>query len=157
MGEKMEEDVPGRIASLRAFPRQQLQVLWRKLYGKNAPLGMRRELLVPFLAYKIQENAYGGLKNDVRAELLRLGQSLENNNSQTHKIIRRKLKTGTRLIRPWRGETHEIFVSESNYEYRGVAYRSLSEIARKITGTQWSGPAFFGLKRTNLLRKSADA
>jgi hypothetical protein len=156
LGENMEE-VPGQIAGLRALSRQELLVLWRKLYGKNAPVGMRRELLAPFLAYKIQENAYGGLKSSVRAELLRISQSLENTDSPTKKTVRRKLRAGTRLIRPWRGETHEIFITDSSYEYRGVGYQSLSEIARKITGTRWSGPAFFGTKKTNLLRKSGNA
>jgi Protein of unknown function (DUF2924) len=146
----MEEDVPGQVARLRDFSRHQLLDLWVKVYGREAPLGMRRELLVPFLAYKIQENAYGGLKSGVRAELLRISQNLKNDNSSTKTIIRRKLKTGTRLIRPWRGDTHEIFVTESSYEYRGVRYRSLSEIARKITGTRWSGPAFFKLNGTRL-------
>ena len=144
----MEEDVPGQVARLHVFSRQQLRDLWLKVYGKEAPLGMRREFLVPFLAYKFQENAYGGLKSAVRAELLRISQNLKNENSSTPRIIRRKLKTGTRLIRPWGGETHEIFVTESSYEYRGVGYRSLSEIARKITGTRWSGPAFFKLNGT---------
>jgi hypothetical protein len=141
---------------LPAFSREQLLELWLKVHGREAPSGIRRELLVPFLAYKIQENAYGGLKSAVRAELLRISQNLANNNSPTKKVIRRKLKTGTRLIRPWRGETHEIFVTESSYEYRGVGYRSLPEIARKITGTRWSGPAFFKLNGTRLKKEGHD-
>src|ERR1700685_3084286 len=113
----MHEDISSQIAGLRAFSRRQLTALWGKIYGKCAPPGMRRELLVPFLAYKIQENAYGSLKSTVRAELLRISRSFESNKSPTKKTARRKLRSGTRLIRPWRGETHEIFVTDSSYEY----------------------------------------
>ena len=151
------EDIPGQIAALRALSRQKLLDLWRRLYAKTPPVGTRRELLVPFLAYRIQENAYGGLRSSVRSELLRISQSLQNNVSTPPQTGRRKLRTGTRLIRLWRGENHEVFVTDSGYEYRGVGYQSLSEIARKITGTRWSGPAFFGTKKTNLLQKGGDA
>jgi hypothetical protein len=103
--------------------------------------------MVPFLAYKIQENAYGGLKPATRAELRRIAQTLERNPATGTPPVRSKIKSGTRLLRRWRGEMHEVFVAELGYEYRGTTYRSLSEIARKITDTRWSGPAFFGLRR----------
>jgi len=150
-------EVSDQIAKLESSPRSELLVLWQKIFNKTAPVGMRREILVRFLAYKIQENAFGGLKSSTRAELVRIAKGFENADSPSKKIVRRKLRSGTRLIRPWRGENHEIFVTDSTYEYRGVGYRSLSEIARKITGTQWSGPAFFGTKKTNLLQKGGDA
>src|SRR5450759_5281195 len=57
-----------------------------------------------------------------------------------------RIRAGTRLIREWRGEKHEVMVDGSGYEYRGKKFASLSEIARHITGTRWSGPLFFGLK-----------
>ena len=108
-----------------------------------------REILVPFLAYRIQENAHGGLKPIALAELRRIARALDKNRMSNGPVVRARIKTGTRLFRQWRGHTHEVFVTESGYEYRRVGYRSLSEIARKITGTRWSGPAFFGLKRAS--------
>jgi hypothetical protein len=150
-GWNMGADIAGQIAQLRGFSRQQLLELWEKLYKKAAPLGIRREIMVPFLAYKIQENAYGGLKTGTRAELRRIAQTLERNRA-SGAAIRFKIRPGTRLLRRWRGEMHEVFVAEAGYEYRGSTYHSLSEIARKITGTRWSGPAFFGLNRTNGVR-----
>jgi Protein of unknown function (DUF2924) len=139
--------IPEQIAKLRALSRSELLDLWQELYKKAAPQGIRREILVPFLAYKIQENAYGGLKPKVFAELHRVAKAADKNCTSTERPIQTRLKTGTRLFRQWRGHTHEVFVTDSGYEYRGAGYRSLSEIARKITGTRWSGPAFFGLKK----------
>jgi len=123
--------------------RSQLLDLWHDVHRKAAPARIRREILIPFLAYKIQENAYGSLKTSVRAELRRIAQRLESNPAAP--LGRSRLKAGTRILRQWRGETHEVFVTESDYKYRGTSYRSLSAIAHRVTGTRWSGPAFFGL------------
>jgi Protein of unknown function (DUF2924) len=145
-------DIAGQIAQLRGFSRQQLLEIWQKLYRKAAPLGLRREIMVPFLAYKIQENAFGGLKLATRAELRRIARDLEESTSSTKMKARPRIKPGSRLLRRWRGEMHEVFVAELGYEYRGTRYRSLSEIARKITDTRWSGPAFFGLNSASPVR-----
>lgn len=134
--------------------RSQLLDLWHEVHRKAAPAGIRREILIPFLAYRIQENAYGGLKPLVRAELRRIAQRLESN-PKAH-LGRSRLKAGTRILRQWRGETHEVFATESGYKYRGASYRSLSQIARRLTGTQWSGPAFFGIN-TMKSRKQHDS
>jgi Protein of unknown function (DUF2924) len=147
-GGKMDSDISKQIARLPTLPRQQLLELWQKEYRKPAPEGLRREILVPFLAYRIQENAYGGLKPSFLSELRRIARSLERRLGSPSAVVRFKTKTGTRLLREWDGETHEVVATESGYEYRGQPYKSLSQIARKITGTQWSGPAFFGLRKT---------
>jgi hypothetical protein len=143
----MAIDVTRKLAQLRTLSRQELLGLWQELYRKAAPQGMRRELLVPFLAYRIQENAYGGLKPSTRAELRRIARNLDRSKGSAEIRARTRIKSGTRLIRRWRGETHEIVVADSGYEYRGTTYRSLSKIACEITGTRWSGPAFFGLNK----------
>jgi len=148
----MGADFAGQIAQLGGFSRQQLLEMWQKLYKKVAPQGIRREIIVPFLAYKIQENAYGGLKRATRAELRRIARDFEKSTASTELRIRPRIKPGSRLLRRWHGEMHEVFVAESGYEYRGATYRSLSEIARKITDTRWSGPAFFGLNTTSGVR-----
>jgi hypothetical protein len=142
----MGANISSQINTLRSLSRQRLLELWQKLYGKAPPPEIRRELMVPFLAYRLQEKQYGGLKASTRSELRRIARSLERKPSGELRI-RPRIKPGTRLCRRWRGKMHEIFVTESGYEYCGVGYRSLSEVARKITGTQWSGPAFFGIKK----------
>jgi hypothetical protein len=144
----MGTSISNQISRLRTLPRLELLDLWRTLYGRAAPRAIRREILVPFLAYKIQENVYGGLKPATRAELRRMARALERYPS-SKQLIRPRIKPGTRLFRQWRGQTHEVFVTDSGYEYRGAGYRSLSEIARKVTGVHWSGPAFFRLKNAN--------
>jgi hypothetical protein len=145
----MAPPIPDKIAKLRVLSRSELLDLWQELYNKAAPPGIRREILVPFLAYKIQEIAQGGLKPTALAELRSIARALDRNQTSNAPLVRPRLKTGTRLFREWRGQTHEVFVTESGFEHGRVSYRSLSEIARKITGTRWSGPAFFGLKKTS--------
>jgi len=154
--EKIGANTSNQIARLRDLSRQQLLELWQRVYGRAAPEGLRRELLVPFLAYRIQENALGGLKPSTRSELRRIAQGLEKSGGSTESKCRTKIKSGTRLIRQWRGEAHEVGATELGYEYRGTTYRSLSEIARKITGTRWSGPAFFGLNGAKAVQEQGD-
>jgi Protein of unknown function (DUF2924) len=141
--------ISDQIAGLFALSRSELLDLWQKLYQKAAPHGIRREILVPFLANRIQENAHGGLSPAALAELHRIARALDKNRKSTESPIRPRIKIGTRLFRQWHAHTHEVFVTESGYEYRSVRYKSLSEIARKITGTRWSGPAFFGLRKAS--------
>ena len=142
----MGANISSQINTLRSLSRQRLLELWQKLYGKVPQPKIRRELMVPFLAYRMQEKQYGGLNASTRSELRRIARGLEKKPSVELRI-RPRIKPGTRLCRRWRGKMHEIFVTESGYEYCGVGYRSLSEVAQKITGTRWSGPAFFGLKK----------
>ena len=146
--------IAAEIGQLRALSRQKLLVLWKKLYGRALPNGVRREVMIPFLAYKIQEKAYGGLKPWTLSELRRIARGLEGRAGSAEPRTQRRIKPGTRLIRQWRGETHEVTVGETGFEYRGIGYRSLSEIARKITGTRWSGPAFFGLNDVKAIQPS---
>jgi hypothetical protein len=147
----MKANISGQIAHLRQLSRQQLLDLWQKLYKKAISPGLRREVMIPFLAYRIQEIAYGGLKTTARTELRRVARSLEKG-TVSEILSRSRLKPGTRLSRRWHGKVHEVIVTDSGFEYGGAAYGSLSEIARKITETRWSGPAFFGLNK-----KAADA
>jgi hypothetical protein len=145
--EKTRLDVPTQIAKLPSLTRQQLLELWQEIHRKPAPQGLRREILIPFLAYRIQEVAYGGLKSTTRSELRCLARDLKKASGSNAPPPKMKLRPGTRLIREWRGNRHEVTVTEAGYTYKGGCYLSLSQIACKITGTQWSGPAFFGLKK----------
>jgi hypothetical protein len=143
----MKQTVAEQISGLDKLSRQELLDLWQSAYQKAAPSGIRREVMIPFLAYRIQENAFGGLKPSVRAELQRITRSLEGTDGRTQRPRRTRFKAGTRLVRRWRGEIHEVAVTEEGYAYRGAPYQSLSAVARLVTGTRWSGPAFFGLNK----------
>jgi hypothetical protein len=151
----MEPDISAEIAKLPSFSRQQLLDLWHEVYGREAPPGIRRELMVPFLAYRMQEKAYGGLKPITRSTLLCIARDLQRAPSKNQLILEPKTKPGTRIFRRWKGKSHEVLVTESGYEYLGTQFKSLSGIAHKITGTRWSGP-FFGLKQDRRLPDTPD-
>jgi Protein of unknown function (DUF2924) len=134
---------------LKTLPRMGKTALcekWLELFNKTAPNRLRKEFMVRILAYKIQENAFGGLSTTTRRRLKQISISLENGNSKLQ-IDPHPIKPGTRLIREWQGKTCKVSVTETGFEFQGSRYRSLSEIARLITGTRWSGPLFFGLRK----------
>ncbi|MBZ5532069.1 MAG: DUF2924 domain-containing protein [Acidobacteriia bacterium] len=122
-----------------------LRKQWQELFNKDAPKRLRKEIMLRILAYRIQEEAYGGLNPKIRKRLHQIASSMSSNPKAAIADTARA-KPGTRLIRSWQGKTHTVTIEESGYQYQGRRYRSLSEIARLITGTRWSGPLFFGLK-----------
>lgn len=124
--------------------RKELLRLWRDLFGRVPSPTLRRETLIPILVYRIQEKSFGGLKESTVRKLRELADESVAGEMSAQRSIR--LKIGTRYVREHAGKLHEITVLETGYEYEGTNYRSLSEIARAITGTKWSGLAFFGLK-----------
>ncbi len=105
---------------------------------------MARDLLVLGVAWKIQEQAYGGLGAATKRRLTGLAKTMEQDGDLARSRVAR-LKPGAKLIREWRGETHTVMVLEDGFEWRGKRRRSLSVIAKLITGAHWSGPRFFGL------------
>jgi hypothetical protein len=144
----VHNDCSVKLAELESMPAPGLRRLWQELIGNSVASGLRRELLIPILAYKLQEKAYGGLKPNTRTQLRRLAALLAADKSAP--LTREsRFKPGTRLIREWRGETHEVTIHASGYEYRGKEFATLSEIANLISGTRWSGPLFFGTKSSS--------
>jgi hypothetical protein len=123
----------------------ELRQQWRGLYKTQAPPNLSRELLVRAVGYRIQEVARGGLRPEPRRQLMRIAQHFKQTGQATIRI-RPELKPGTRLIREWQGRTYDVLVLDGGFCWQGIRYRSLSAIARTITGTAWSGPLFFGLK-----------
>ena len=101
--------------------------------------------MVRFVAYRIQEQVFHSLSDRSHRHLRELANAIEPD-SNIPGSPRLAMKPGTRLLRQWKNELHIVNVEQDNYEYRGARYESLSEIARLITGTRWSGPLFFGLK-----------
>src|SRR6266851_5171085 len=95
----------------------------------------------------MQEVALGGLRPEPQRELRQIAQELKQTGAARIRL-RPQLKPGTRLMREWQGRTYEVVVLDDGFSWQGAQYRSLSAIARKITGTAWSGPLFFGLKQT---------
>ena len=121
----------------------ELRELWCQLYKTETAPRFSRELLVRAVAYRIQEVASGGPRLELQRQLRQIALELQ----QTGRLrIRPQLKPGTRLMREWRGRSHEVLVLDAGFFWQGTRYRSLSAIARKITGTAWSGPLFFGLR-----------
>src|SRR5579862_2250484 len=108
----MAASIPGQIAKLHALSRSQLLDMWQKFYRRSAPPGIRREILVPFLAYRMQEEVYGGLKPSALLELRHIARELEKPTGSNKLRTRPRIKPGTRLIREWRGETHEVVITE---------------------------------------------
>jgi hypothetical protein len=145
----MSAYIKDQIGELAGLSRKQLLERWHSLYGRSAPTGIRRELLIPFLAYRIQENAFGGLSSKTRALLKSAQRELENARKPGARPQRTPMKVGTQFLRRWGGEMRMVSVTEAGFEYRNNNYRSLSEIARLITGARWSGPAFFGLNKSS--------
>jgi hypothetical protein len=139
-------NVLGRLAALQTAPTTALKEQWRQLFGKEPP-PWNRAYIQSRLAYRIQELAYGGLKPETRARLVALGEQLDGGN-----IVLRRIRAdsrplpGTRLIREHDGVQHVVTVRAEDFEYEGRPYRSLSAVARHITGTRWNGWTFFGLK-----------
>jgi hypothetical protein len=101
--------------------------------------------MVPILAYRIQEREYGGLANTTRRRLREIAKSLPPG-KLGQEMGPSSPGEGTRLVRSWKGEVHEVSVSNGSFTYRGKQFSNLSQIAREITGTRWSGPLFFGTK-----------
>ncbi|PWE30589.1 DUF2924 domain-containing protein [Maritimibacter sp. 55A14] len=140
------DPIPARLAALKTTPTPELRTQWRALFESEPP-AFNRKYLVSRLAYRIQELAYGGLKPETIRRLERLGEELDGGDRMTRRIRHdRKPITGTRLIREWQGVEHVVTVLADGYEWQGRPYRSLSAIARAITGTRWNGWVFFGLK-----------
>lgn len=149
----MKVDLEQKIKQLPELPRPALRELWRELFGKLPHPKLRREILVPILAYRLQEKEYGGLRPSTARRLKALAEECANGKKPASRSNGHS-RPGTRMVREWQGQLHEVRVLENGFAYRDRIYRSLSEIAREITGTRWSGPAFFGLKKRQY-RKAA--
>ena len=125
-----------QLSELEGLSRDQLAMRWQKYFGVPAPHLSRSTLLRQAIAWHLQTQAYGGLS---------LVEKRQIQSGQTKPIIQTAI--GSRLIRVWQGKTHQVTVLDQGYLYENQTWKSLSAIAKYITGTPWSGPAFFGLKK----------
>jgi len=135
--------VTARLQALQTIPYDELRREWRRLYRAEAPRRVSRDLLELAVGWKIQEQTYGGLDAVTKRQLAALAATLERDGDIRRSRVTR-LKPGAKMIREWHGETHTVIVREDGFEWKGRSWRSLSAIAREITGVHWSGPRFFG-------------
>jgi len=135
-------DIAAEIARLEALTNFELRGEWRRLHGMQPPKSLSRDLLLRGITYNIQERAFGGLSKSLLRKLTNTDTSLAQYRSPAPRTA---VKPGTRLVREWNGETHTVLVHSDGVEWHGKRYRSLSVVARQITGAHWSGPRFFGL------------
>ena len=133
------------IVTLSEAATADLKNRWRVLYGTESPPRISRDLLIRALAYRIQEQALGGLKPSTRRLLTKVAADASSRR-RIQLAPALTLTPGTVLLRDWHGTQHQVIVREDGVEFRGKQYKSLSQVAYRITGTKWSGPLFFGLK-----------
>ena len=144
------------VGDLAGLDTDALRERWAELYGMAPAPRISRDVLVRGVAYRIQEEARGGLGKSDRRQLLRLAGALRDGGA-IPASQGQSFKAGTKLIREWKGKVHEVVIVGDGYVWSGKRYRSLSEIARAITGTRWSGPRFFGLEAGQEAARAAAA
>ena len=137
-------EVARRLEALCDLTPDELRKEWRRLY-RSQPPRLSRDLLVRAIAYRMQELHYGGLSKATRRKFTALLQARGSHVETATGSGAKWIRAGARLVREWNGRTHMVTVEEKGFLYAGHSYRSLSAIAREITGARWSGPRFFGL------------
>ena len=151
-GSRTRHSVLRQLATIETMTMEQLHEQWRDLYGGEPP-GYKRQFLIKRLAYRLQELFYGGLSAAARTHLRHVAQG-----DPVARVDRRvsgnprnkaDILPGTRFVRIWKDRRHEVLAHPNGFEYDGRIFRSLSAVAREITGTRWNGRLFFGLKKTN--------
>jgi hypothetical protein len=136
---------PIKLADLGALSLEELRREWRRVFHREYPR-ISRDLLMRGIGYRLQELQQRCLSKSTRRKLQTLAKMFQTT-GRVAPDPGLSLKPGARLVREWHGRTHTVTVTEDGFEYAGATYQSLTKIAKKITGTHWSGPRFFGLVR----------
>jgi hypothetical protein len=149
----VKTSILSQLAALKDAPAPTLKARWRELFDTDPPAYNRR-FLESRLAYRIQELSFGGLSRETTERLQALANQYATRDPRERKQ-RPALRpvAGTRLIREWQGVEHSVTVRLNDFEYQGRPYKSLSSVAREITGTKWNGWVFFGLKNSAQARR----
>ena len=132
--------IEAEVDQIRSLGIDALRKRWRSMFGANPPPGLTKDIVGRMIAYRIQEEAFGGLDRETIKLLDRLARGGKSNE------LDRRLKAGTVLVREYKGERHTVTVVPDGFVWQGETFSSLSTIARTITGTAWNGPRFFGLR-----------
>jgi len=132
--------IEAEVDQVRSLGIDGLRGRWRLMFGTIPPRGLTKDIIARMIAYRIQEEAFGGLDRQTVKLLDRLARG------EKPSELNRRLKAGTALVREYNGERHTVTVAPDGFVWRDTTYPSLSIIARTITGTAWNGPRFFGLR-----------
>jgi hypothetical protein len=151
-----EEALEAELERLKDLSLDQLKERFLEIKGVALPKFMRRSLMTRAVEHALREQVYGGLKPTVQKRLDQLVRQIVPAHETPPPKPNKKIRSGTRLIREWQGRVHEVMVSGDQFIWNGASYRSLSEIARLITGTRWNGWVFFGLKKTATSQKDVE-
>jgi len=145
----MNSDVIKQVAALSKMDLKDLRLLWKEMFKEPAHSRNSKSYLVKWLAYRIQEMAYGGLSETAaqRLEALAFGNKKNQNILHTGHPSQDIPASGARLVREWKGIEHVVTILPNGFEYQGRKFRSLSAVANHITGSKWNGKVFFGLKK----------
>ena len=144
----MNTSVLAQVAALEGMETTALKKMWRDLFDADPPPYNKR-FLVSRLSYRLQELAFGGLSKETveRIEAMASNGAPDERNRGRGRAAERPV-VGTRLVREWDGVEHHVTVQADGFEWQGKKYKSLSAIARAITGTRWNGWVFFGIRRS---------
>jgi hypothetical protein len=144
-----DQSIAVEIAQLRSLDLEGLRARWRSVFGRRAPAHLSRHLLFRIVAYRVQEDRLGGLKQETIRLLDQLANSVGSGGAGQAPVSPRQrdvLRAGTVLVREWKGNRHHVMTTATGFSWNGRDFDSLSEVAHAITGTRWSGPRFFGLR-----------
>ena len=148
--ERTRNSVLRQLAMLKSMSLEQLREKWLDLYGAEPPK-YKKQFLIKRLAYRIQELFYGGLSEQAKAHLRRVASkdpvATVKRRIPEERKSNEAILPGTRLVRVWNDRRYEVVAQSEGFEYDGRMFKSLSAVAREITGTRWNGKVFFGLKK----------
>jgi hypothetical protein len=142
------------IGRLPALSLLELRDRWKTLFGHPAPKSLRRNFLARAVAYQMQVEAYGGLSVARKRRLREIANAVRTGDANAM-LGSSRIKPGTQMIRQWQNTTHTVTALVEGFEWNGRIYKSLSAVANAITGTNWNGFAFFGIKRAPSGNKNA--
>ena len=141
----------GRLPDLSLL---ELRHRWKTLFGHPAPKSLRRNFLARAVAYQMQVEAYGGLSDATKRRLREIVNAVRTGDANAL-LGSRRIRAGTQMIRRWQNTTYTVTALAEGFEWNGQTYKSLSAVANAITGTNWNGFAFFGIKRAPSGNKNA--
>jgi hypothetical protein len=147
-------EIERELTDLSQSPIQQLRQRWRAVFRTEPPPAFGPDLLRRSIAQRIQEQHYGRLSISAQQQLSQIVKAMASKPSGRIELPRR-IKPGAVLVKTWKGKSHRVTVLDDGFSFEERTYVSLSEIARKITGTRWNGPKFFGLRANSPITESA--
>jgi Protein of unknown function (DUF2924) len=141
-----DQTLEKQLDQLKRLKADELRKRWHALFDSTPPPRLRSSLMVQAIARRLQEKAHGGLKPSTQRLLHSVAEEAHSGHKVSASTKKTQPRSGTVLVREWHGSKHQVSVLKEGFLYRSKRYSSLSQIARAITGTQWSGPLFFGLR-----------